>query len=241
MGLGDSLRRRREGPPKGRKEKPRRGPRYRGSGGGIRWTTWLLAAVGVLVVSFGVGYLLSTQVLFPRPETAGTGIAVPTLYGEYRSEAEVAIREAGLVVGTVRDLPSMDTDSGRVLAQDPIPGQQLRRGAAVSFAVSAGPPRLRVPPVRGLGVGAARSMLESVGFVVELQQVRTDAVAEGLVARSEPEEGTARTLPAVITLVVSAGPESGEGSEEVGTDSAGIGRAPGPAGDTLSSVAGRLP
>jgi serine/threonine-protein kinase len=158
--------------------------------------------VVVLVGSFVTGYLISTQILFPRPETAGTGIAVPSLYGEQRSAAETAIRSAGLEIGEVTELANREVERGRVLAQDPVPGQQLRQGGVVSFAVSGGAPVIRVPPVRGLGVDAARELLDSVGFDVAVGQLRDPRLPAGTVARVEPAAGTQRELPSGVTLFV---------------------------------------
>lgn len=201
--LGDSLRRRR-GPdtPADTDPAPRR-PRRPGRGSGS-WQKWLIAALVIGFGSFGVGYLLSTQVLFPRPDTAGTGIVTPSLYGERQEDAERAIGEAGLEVGEVTELASAQTERGRVLAQDPIPGQQLRRGAAVSIAVSAGRPELAVPPVAGMRQATARELLEGLGFEVAVQLTEGRAT-EGVVLGSRPESGMARTLPAVVTLLVSSG------------------------------------
>lgn len=206
--LGDSLRRR-HGPDRGASPEPRPRPPRPKRGRGLldlAWWQWLLTGLGVLVVSFGIGYLLSTQVLFPRPDTAGTGIPVPSLYGETRAEAEAALRAAGLIPGDVTELASLEVERGRVLAQAPIPDQQLRSGAVVSFAVSGGPPVLRVPPVRGMTEEAARDLLESVGFEVEVRQVRGADVPGGAVARTDPEPGVARSLPAVVTVLVNTAP-----------------------------------
>ncbi|NIX38720.1 MAG: PASTA domain-containing protein, partial [Gemmatimonadetes bacterium] len=134
----------------------------------------MLAAI-IGVVSFGVGYLLSTLVLFPRPETAGAGVPVPELYDQTLSDAEATLRELGLELGDVRELTSATTDSGRVLAQDPVPGQQLLPGASVAVGVSAGAPELRVPPLAGLGQATARDLLETLGFDVAVQQTRSAA------------------------------------------------------------------
>lgn len=203
--LGDSLRRRRSQRPAApkRAKNPRR-PRGRGWPS-FSWLRWLGYAVLVLVASFGIGYLLSTLVLFPRPETAGAGIEVPRLYGLERTRAEETLREAGFAAGPVMELASLETEPGRVLAQDPIPGQQLRRGASVSYAISSGPPELRVPPVTGLTAGAARELLEAGGFEVEIEQIRTAAAPEGTVMRTDPEGGSPQRLPARVSLVIAVG------------------------------------
>jgi len=231
--LGDSLRRRR---PTGRKLPPiveadgdaedpgrdraRRGIRTTGGPGraggplaGLGWLGWLGAGVVVLLVSFLVGYIMATQVLFPRPETAGTGIPVPNLYGLEMGEAARALGSVGLDVGPVSELASQRAPAGRVLAQDPVPEQQLRPGATVALAVSAGPPEARVPPLTGLGATTARGLLEAAGFEVDVQHVRTRAVPPNAVVRTDPEAGSRARLPAVVTLVLSAGPEEPDPAE----------------------------
>jgi beta-lactam-binding protein with PASTA domain len=219
--LGDSIRRRRApGRPGAEDEearRPARSARARLIGGGDRfpWLTWLGIAALVLLVSFGLGYVLATQFVFPRPDTAGAGVGVPALYGMERESAEETLRRLGLEVGAVTDVASLRVRAGRVLAQDPVPEQQLRPGAAVSLAVSTGPPSLRVPPVLGLPAATAQGLLEAVGFEVEVRQIRTGTVAPGLAARTEPEGGAVVRLPATVALVVSVGPEPVEPGEPV--------------------------
>lgn len=209
--LGDSLRRRRgrptgPDPDEGRSDerKPERSL-FRRFTSTFSWPRWLLLALVILVGSFGVGYLLATQVLFPRPETAGTGVPIPELYGETRTDAEETLRTLGLALGDVRELKSMATDAGQVLAQDPLPGQQLLPGASVSLGVSAGPPELRIPPLVGLGEATARELLETVGFEVVVRQTRSGEFPAGVVTRAEPAPGTPQRLPARVTIVVSTG------------------------------------
>lgn len=220
--LGDSIRRGRrasgrkgsEGDDRGERGDP---DRPRGGGGGIRsgpgvpgWLRWSGLGLLVLVVSFGVGYLVASRLLFPQPETAGTGIAVPALYGMDRASAERTLAEVGLGLGDVSEVPSLRVGQGRVVAQEPIPEQQLRPGAEVSLAVSGGAPEVRVPPVTGLGGATARDLLRTAGFEVAMSEVWTDEVPGGRVVRTIPEAGAVLRLPAALTLVVSMGPEEVE-------------------------------
>lgn len=201
--LGDSLRRRHTGPEDEptRATRPAR-PRSR-SRFGVRH--WLGAAVIILLGSFGVGYLISTQILFPKPETAGAGIPVPDLYGLEREEALRRLAEAGLEAGEVLELVNREMEPGRVLAQDPVPGQQLRQGARVDYAVSGGGAQVRVPPLAGLDVIAAQELLERAGLSVELKQTRTVEVRKGAVVGTEPPIGDVVRVPGTVTLLVSAG------------------------------------
>lgn len=214
--LGDSMKRRRGDPKPAKPERERRNR----SVPPFSWGRWLGVALVVLAGSFLVGYLISTQLLFPVPETAGAGIPVPELYGERWSEAEAQLQVLGLQLGEMRRIASMGTERGRVLAQDPLPGQQLRPGAEVSLGVSAGPPELRVPPLVGLGEATARDLLEQLGFDVVVRQTRSEEFPAGVVTRADPRPGTAQQLPARVTLIVSSG------SPDAGADTARFGRGP---------------
>lgn len=229
--LGDSLRRRHGAEPPGTPE-DERPPRPKRSRAllDLAWWQWPLVGAGMLLVSFGVGYLLSTLVLFPRPETAGTGIPVPSLYGDTWTEAEAAIREAGLVPGEVTEMASSTVERGRVVAQAPIPNQQLRSGGVVSLGVSGGVPALRVPPVRGMREETARELLEGVGFEVEVRQVRVDDLPAGVVTRTDPEPGAARPVPSLVTLLVNSAPvvDSIEGGLPLGVPPGASERVPAP-------------
>lgn len=166
---------------------------------------WFLAALVILIGSFLTGYLLSTLVLFPTPETAGSGVPVPDLYGLAREEASSSLMEAGLELGRVEALASMDVPAGDVVAQSPVAGQQLRSGAAVDLTVSGGPPEVRIPQLTGLGLSTARVLLENAGFEVGVQQVPS-AAPEGTISRTDPASGTSVQLPAQVTVYVSLGP-----------------------------------
>lgn len=230
--LGDSIRRRKPARSrpgsKGREGRvarpggdpdgtPRRGPNagwmFGGwLGGSPGWLRWLVAAALVLVISFFGGYILATVFVFPPPATAGAGVAVPSLYGLDRNTAEQRLREVGLSVGAVTELATGRTGEGRVIAQEPIPDQQLRPGASVALAVSAGSPMVRVPPVTGLRGATARDLLVAAGFEVTVQTVRAPGPVEAVV-RTEPAAGTAVRLPAAITVIVNLGPEEPEAPE----------------------------
>jgi beta-lactam-binding protein with PASTA domain len=215
--LGDSIRRsRRASVRKGtvRDEAVEEGGRDAGRGSrdpGPRtvpgWLKWSGLALLVLVISFGLGYLLASRLLFPQPDTVGAGIAVPALYGMEQESAGRVLAGLGLRLGDVTEVPSLRVAPGRVVAQEPIPEQQLRAGAEVALALSAGPPEVRVPPVMGLGGRTARDLLEAAGFDVVMREVRSGEVARGRVLRTIPEAGAVLRLPATLTLLVNVGPE----------------------------------
>ncbi|HEX6558401.1 MAG TPA: PASTA domain-containing protein, partial [Longimicrobiales bacterium] len=94
---------------------------------------------------------------------------------------------------------------GVIIAQSPLPGQQLRTAGAVRLAISAGKPRVAVPNVIGFTLERATSVLASIGFQVEPREEQSDQPA-GTVIRVSPPAGTELITPARVTLVISSGP-----------------------------------
>lgn len=199
--LGDSVRRRRGG----RREKTAEtAPRARRRASRRRVWPWVIAA---LFLPFGIGYAVAALALFPPTEEAEAlagGIPVPELVGRTTGAAERQLAEVGLGELLAYELPHPDADAGEIIAQDPLPGQHLRPGAAVRVGVSSGPPRVRVPDVVGFPLERARELLQRLGFEVATVE-RESEVPTGRVIGIAPEPGTEQGLPATATLVVSIG------------------------------------
>jgi len=195
--LGDSLRRRLERKPAGSGGSPA----VRMRAGRRKWLLWgaVLAAPSVS------GYLLATQLLFPKPPVVAEGTPVPQLVG--RSLAEAGRELAGAALGSLAatELPSADVPEGIVTAQSPLAGQQARPGAPVRVAVSTGQPRVAVPDVRGFAQQRATQLLRGLGFEVT-DTVTESPIPAGRVSAVEPGPGTLLQLPATVRLVVSSGP-----------------------------------
>lgn len=197
--LGDSVRRRNPSPrPRGASDPP---PERRR----LRWKLWapLLAAAATL--PFLIGYLFAVYVLFPPPEVVGEGIAVPALRGSTEAEARQALAAAGLGAMAVTRLPHPDVPEGEVVAQSPLPGQQLRAGSPIRVAVSSGVARVLVPDVVGFHVDRARGLLERLGFTVQRIDMES-AEPAGRVLTVEPGAGSRLALPAEVAVTVSTGP-----------------------------------
>jgi eukaryotic-like serine/threonine-protein kinase len=198
--LGDSVRRRQ---PKKAASKP--GPKKRRAGGTWSWRPLLIALPVALLLPFIVGYALAVYVLFPPQQAAGAGLPVPSLVGGSAAEAQRALVAAGLGSIETTQLPHPSAPAGQVIAQSPLPGQHLPAGANVSVALSAGRPRALVPDVQGFNADRAQTLLRRAGFDVT-QATQESPMAAGRALRTEPAAGQDRELPAVVTLVISAGP-----------------------------------
>ena len=169
------------------------------------WARYTLWAAGILIASFAIGYVVAVRVLFPPQEVLEAGIVVPSVAGAPVADARRDLEAVGLRLGDVMSLPHPDRAPGIIIAQSPLPGQQLRAGANVDVGISAGRARTTVPDVVGLPERIAIALLSELGFEVDLQRREARALPGNVVA-TEPAPGEPVFLPARVAMFVSAGP-----------------------------------
>ena len=159
---------------------------------------WLIALIVVLLLgllSAAGGWWLG-----------GRWAAIPETAGLTQSQAEAAIREAGLVPRTSTG-HSDTVPAGLVVQTDPNPGVEQLRGSEVALVVSAGRPS--VPDIRaGTDSGTAVATVRDADLtaVVGTDQEFDDTVPVGAVLRTDPAAGTELAVNAPVTLILSAGP-----------------------------------
>ncbi|MEW5928447.1 MAG: PASTA domain-containing protein [Gemmatimonadota bacterium] len=165
---------------------------------------FLLRLVGLGLGAFVVGYVLTTLLVFP-----GFGrqaiVTVPDLRGRTFDAARRAADDAGVDVERGPSLYHAAADSGAVLAQSPLPGQEVTRGSVVRLTLSAGRERRPVPQVGDLTADQAQSLLQRTGFAVRVRRVLSDRAA-GRVLGVNPKEGTQLPVRSTVELTLSAGP-----------------------------------
>lgn len=197
--LGDSVRRRHPSrrPPPVREERKGVLPDW-------SWQRWLAVVASAAILPFLIGYVIAVFVLFPAPPTAAGGIPTPDLVGANEREAAAELTAAGLGPASSTRLPHPTAPAGTVIAQSPLPGQELRAGASVRVAVSTGVPRATVPDVVGFTEGRAAALLQRFGFTVA-REIEASEEETGRVTRTDPSAGRDLALPARITIHVSDG------------------------------------
>ena len=183
----------------------------------VRYTLW---AIGTLIVSFAIAYIVAVRVLFPPQEVLAAGIVVPSVAGAPVADARRDLEAVGLRLGDVLSLPHPDRAPGIIIAQAPLPGQQLRAGAHVDVGISAGRAQTQVPDVVGLPEQTASRLLADLGFGVDLQRREARALPGSVIA-TEPPPGAAVFLPVRVLMLVSAGPARPD-SVAAGGDSTAI-------------------
>lgn len=164
-----------------------------------------LIGAGVLVGTFGLGYLVATRILFPPLPAPENGIVVPDVRGVVVAEATARLQPLGLRRGDEIRMAHPNQPPGIIVAQSPLPGQQLREGGVVTVGVSGGLPRAQVPNVIGFDVEAATAALSQMGLEADQRSEPNDRPI-GTVLRIIPEPGTRQPVPSRVLLIVSAGP-----------------------------------
>lgn len=138
-----------------------------------------------------------------RPETT----TVPNLEGLSEDAALAALREAGLVRGTVSRAPSSSVSEGSVLSSDPAQGSIVPRGSAVSYVISEGEETVRVRPVTNTAEAEAVERLRDQGLEVAIERTFSPTVPEGFVISQDPPAGTEVPVGSIVTIMVSQGAE----------------------------------
>jgi beta-lactam-binding protein with PASTA domain len=139
-------------------------------------------------------------------------VAVPDVTGMSQSQAESAIRGAGLAVGTVTPSTSPSVPSGDVISQAPSPGAKVDKGSSVSIVVSSGPPPspspspspslVTVPNVLTMLQGPAETALTDKGFLVSVKQKGGTAQPPGTVVDQSPQGDTKAPAGSTVTITV---------------------------------------
>ncbi|MEX2533551.1 MAG: Stk1 family PASTA domain-containing Ser/Thr kinase [Nitriliruptoraceae bacterium] len=139
-----------------------------------------------------------------RPETT----TVPNINGLPEDAALAALREAGLVRGTVSRATSSSVPQGSVISSDPSQGTIVPRGSAVSYVVSDGEETVRVRPVTNTAESDAVTRLREQGLEVAIERSYSPTVPDGFVISQDPPAGTEVPVGSIVTIVVSQGVEA---------------------------------
>jgi len=176
------------------------GAPFRGVDGSV-----LMKAVGLALVGWLAGYLLSTRVLFPAPPPPGDLNEVPDVRGLGVASAQEVLESSGLALGPVDSLLHPSVPEDVIMGQSPLPGQIARPDSPVRVTVSLGPQRRAVPDVTGLDEDRARIVLETSGFLVRSDTMESEE-PRGRVVEVTPAPGDQVVLPGQVRLMVSTGP-----------------------------------
>jgi eukaryotic-like serine/threonine-protein kinase len=140
------------------------------------------------------------------PSLGPPPVPVPNLVGLPLADAKTALREARLKVGEVSNAFNERFDADQVVRQSVQADAEAPLGSRIDLVVSKGPTPLPVEKVVGLPQGEAVAVLESQGFVVDVEEEFSDTFDKGAVISQAPEKGADLQPGETVTIVVSMGP-----------------------------------
>lgn len=155
-------------------------------------------------------------------------VEVPDVTGKTESDAQAALKDAGLVAQTTT-ASSKDVAEGTVISQAPAAGQQVPEGTSIGITVSSGPANATVPDVTGETESDAQATLKDAGLKSQVVSNYSDAT-KGEVYQQVPAAGTVVAPGTVVTIHVSNGPAPAPATVTV----------PGVVGQTQSSATSEL-
>ncbi len=163
---------------------------------------FIIALVVLLAIAGGLVFWIVRSL---NDEDAPETVAVPSLIGLTRAEAETATTDAGFVP-KVTEATSDTAPEGEVFEQSPEEGKDLEKGKEVLITVSTGSGKVKVlGNLVGLSATDATKLLEAAGFVVVTEEQENADIAAGKVIGTNPPADTEVDAGSTVTLIVSKG------------------------------------
>jgi serine/threonine-protein kinase len=140
---------------------------------------------------------------------------VPDLVNRTQADAEAALDDAGLELGSVTPETSETVPAGSVIRQDPPAGETVDKGSAVNIVVSSGPPTpspsptvtpsgVAVPNVYGMQSSQAEQELVALGLTAAFRERPNTGQQPGTVVSVKPDTGTVVPAGSTVTLVIAS-------------------------------------
>lgn len=130
----------------------------------------------------------------------------PKLVGEHYRRADVIIRQAGFLPGTLSRISSDTVERDMVIAQDPQPGNPMDRGGKINLLVSTGKKidLLVMPKLTGKNPEEAAMTVDRMGLSYRfIFQPSGNQHAQRMVVSQKPASGSPVQADATVEIVVS--------------------------------------
>jgi beta-lactam-binding protein with PASTA domain len=137
-------------------------------------------------------------------------VEVPDLSGMTLGEAQSALADVGLILGSKESAPSNDIEVDRIVAQSEAPGSQVEKGTIVDVVVSSGPELITLPDEVCRPISAAQNELRNLGLNVVIGGTAPPppecSKNSSRVAAMDPAAGTQLLPGDTVTLFTPAAP-----------------------------------
>lgn len=149
----------------------------------------------------------STEATAPIVETVAQnqGVPVPDLRGMTQEDAQKALNALGLGFGTPIMEPSDLIQKGYVIAQNVEPNTHVAEHTKITVTVSSGPKTFAMIDVLNKKEEEAKSQLEELKLVVEVEYDYSEQYPQGFVMATNPIAGLAVKAGDKVTIKISRG------------------------------------
>lgn len=131
---------------------------------------------------------------------------VPKVVGTTKENAQTALKNAKLEVGSIKEEYSDSVAAGNVISQSPSADSSVEEGVTVDLVVSKGPSKVTIPDLWGNPKTRAVEKLTALGLSVEVyEEYSSEAV--GRVFKISPAEGEKVEPGSVVKIYLSKGEE----------------------------------
>ncbi|RJP28463.1 MAG: Stk1 family PASTA domain-containing Ser/Thr kinase [Actinobacteria bacterium] len=138
-------------------------------------------------------------------------LRMPEVAGMARSDAENTLKQLGVSVIEIQNVPVDDEDEvDMVLSQEPPGGQLISPSTSVRLEVGVEQKKVAVPDVVGDTQDTAEATLQEEGFQVSVTEEASSEVPEGRVIRQSPLANQKALQGSTVTIWVSSGPSAVE-------------------------------
>lgn len=137
------------------------------------------------------------------PSAGPQKVRVPSVAGQQLSQAQAALRGAGLTPGQVKQVASSSAAAGVVVGTTPAAGTVWPQTQPVAIDVSAGPP---LPNFVGQSEQTIQQWAAQNGITLNVQQDASSSQPQGIITQQSPAAGTPITGNETVTIDVSNGP-----------------------------------
>jgi serine/threonine-protein kinase len=166
---------------------------------------FLVVLVLLLIVLGALLFLLARTLGIGSGDSGNVAqVAVPNVIDKPAEEARTILEGQGFKVDTTFE-QNEDKPENIVFAQDPAAGIKKDKGSTVVLKVSSGAQLIKVPDVTGSQLEEARRLLESEGFVVEVQESPDEKADPGEVVDQDPAGGGDAPKGSTVRIIVSSG------------------------------------
>ncbi len=157
-------------------------------------------AVLILVVGSFSAYFIAKMVNNNKEEE----IEIPDILGKDIEKITQELAEKGIIVEQVGSEYNSEYEEGQIMTQNPVAGTKTT-SKRIEVEVSKGTKMVMVKSVEGSDIKVAKYQLENtLGFIVEQEDVVSDTVASGIVI-SQDYKDVERPYGSIIKLKVSSG------------------------------------